>query len=217
MINRSPPSVSCSTRMRAMALSPETRVVLSHVSSSSPRVSGTTYFGRELISLANGSPARSGHAAAIVCHVRRANSSASALVIASAKSTADHLGIEERVRPAPMCEATGGVLVGSDWRLHHALQAHELINNDAHGTRSSSSFRGYSQVDHHRRMMHAGTTLADPQELTLGVRSSHVPGDPRAGRNCRCSAACLYAAPPSAPCCCCNSDAVVRLRRRPPP
>jgi len=83
MTHRSPPSASCSSRMRATTSLPGMRVVLSHVRSSSPSVSDTTYFGMAFIWSANGSPARSGHAAAIVCHVRGPNSSASAFVIAS--------------------------------------------------------------------------------------------------------------------------------------
>lgn len=86
MTSRSPPSASCSSRMRATALSPGMRVVLSHVSSASPSTSDRTYFGMAFIRSANGSPARSGHAAAIDCHVRRPNNSTSALVSASSKA-----------------------------------------------------------------------------------------------------------------------------------
>ncbi len=126
MTTRSPPSVSCSSRMRATASSPGMRVVLSHVSSSSPSVPDTTYFGMAFIWSANGSPARSGHAAAIVCHVRRPNSSASAFAHRVGEGAAHHLRVEERVRPAAVGEAAVGVLLGSARRLHDAVQAHEL-------------------------------------------------------------------------------------------
>ena len=133
MTRRSPPSVSRSARMRARAWSPGMRVVLSHVSSSSRSVADTTYFGMAFIRSANGSPARSGQAAAIVCQVRRPYSSASAPLKRVVEGAADHLRIEERVRPAAVGEAAVRVLVGAAWRLHDTVQAHELDDHDAHG------------------------------------------------------------------------------------
>ena len=83
---RSPPSASWSSWRRTTASSPGMRVVFSQVRSSSLSVADTTCFEMAFIRSANGSPARSGHAAAIVCHVRRPNSNASALVSASVKA-----------------------------------------------------------------------------------------------------------------------------------
>jgi len=54
------------------------------------------------------------------------------------EGAAYHLRIEERLRPAAVGEATVGVFVGPAWRLHYAVQAHELSDHDAHGIRSSS-------------------------------------------------------------------------------
>ena len=61
------------------------REELFQVRSAPPRVLETTYFFREFIRSAKGSPARSGQAPAIVWYVRRPKSSASALASPSSK------------------------------------------------------------------------------------------------------------------------------------
>lgn len=72
--------------MWATASSPGIRVVFSQVSSESASVADTTYLRMEFIRSAKGSPARSGHAAAIICQVRRPYSSASALFSAASQA-----------------------------------------------------------------------------------------------------------------------------------
>ena len=67
-------------------------------------VRDTTYFWMAFIWSANGSPARSGHAAAITCQVRRPNSSASVRFGHLAERRAHHLGVEVRHRPAAVAK-----------------------------------------------------------------------------------------------------------------
>ena len=95
-------------------------------------VRDATYFGMAFIWSANGSPARSGHAAAIPSQVRRPNSSASVLVmtspIAAPIASGSKYGIDQPPWRNPPSVSSSGAAGG----LHDTVEADEVAEDDAH-------------------------------------------------------------------------------------
>jgi len=74
----------------------------------------------------------------MTCQVRRPNNSASVSAIASSIIEPIASGSKYGIDPAAVREAAVGVLLAAAGRLHHAVQADEVTEDDPHACSSSA-------------------------------------------------------------------------------
>ena len=158
----------------------DSSVELVHVRSSGVSVREATYFLMAFIWSANGSPARSGHAPAMTCQVRRPKRSASAVSHRLPDRAAHHFRIEVRHGPAAVCEPTVGVLLLSSGRLHDTVQADELVHDHSH---RSLLLVGETQFRPCQVQMQASLPSGSARIQNAGARA--VRHEPTAGRQGR--------------------------------